>query len=325
MIKLFLSLILLCSTNAFSAQAIVLTLNAPLLKEPNLSSKVMQNVRKGQKIYIPREEMSEGNYPEFFTTYDRAGNKVFIPSGYVKVITNDDDEFKTTIALENVDPTDYRLEEPIPSTYPFESHSFLRASIAYSLGSNLKAPYNYGNAFDRQDFGTDKAMRVTVTRKAVHDVYDRFYFGLIGYISSAKNFIEFKNGRTAKESRDQIRVGPWVTFDAFKVEQFRLSAATGFTFNYHKYLHSYSSSSIGEEDRFFTGFSLSPMFATALQYNDIIPNTDLIAGVDFSLYMPHTLEADPNTVVEGLWPDENTLSVGMKGQVSAFIGIQVKY
>ena len=282
-------------------------------------------MRKGQKIFIPREEASRLTLPTFLTTYDRAGNKVYIPSNYVKIITKDEQEIKTSIALENIDPTDYRIEEPILSSYPFESHSFLRASIAYSLGTNLKTPYQYGTAYNRQDFGTDKAMRVSVTKKAVHDVYDRFYFGLISYISSAKNFIEFKNGRSAYESRDQIRLGPWITFDAYKVEQLRVSAATGFTYNYHKYLHSYFSSDLGQEDRFFTGFSLSPIVATALQYNDVIPNTDLVAGVDFSLYLPHTLKANPNTTIEGLWPAEHTISVSIKGRLSAFIGIQVRY
>jgi hypothetical protein len=314
----------LFATSLFANEAIVIVLNAPLLSEPKMESRVLQTVRKGQKIFIPREEVSEEAFPEYFTTYDRAGNLAYIPSQYVKPILKTTDEKRDPITLSSSDPTDYRLEEPIPSTYPFEDNHFVRTSISLLMANNLKSPYNYNSPFNDQDFGMEMGMRLTVTKKAQHDQYDRFYFGVIGFITSAKNKIQFKDGKNASESRDQVRAGPWVTFDAFKNEKYKLAMGTGFTFNYHRSLHVYQMQ-VQSEQRFFNGYSISPMGNLSFQINNIIPHTDLITGLDLNLYLPHTLTSNDKIVISDLWPEEKTISVGFKTQASAFIGFQVKY
>lgn len=315
----------LLSIGAASAyDGVIIVLEAPLLKSPSLSSTVLQVIRKGGKVYIPREIGNLEVMPEFIPTFDRAGNRAYVPSRYVKVVTGTVEERQQPIHFAGHDPTDYRIEEPIPSTYPFEDRSFLRASAAFIVANNTTSSYAYNSAFNDQRFRAEMGGRLTVTRKVAFDKYDRFYFGFIGLITSAKNTTKFKNENVAEESRGIIRGGPWLTYDAFKNDKYRLSIGSGFTFNYHR-TTLFVDSAMTSEQRIFSGFSIAPMTNTTLQVNDILPNTDFITGIDLSLFLPHTLTTTDDPEIPALWGEANQISSGLKAQASIFMGIQVKY
>ena len=307
---------------ALAYDGVVIVLEAPLLKGPSLSSTVLQTIRKGERVFIPREYYVDGTLPDFVPTFDRAGNPAFIPAKYVKVISGTDNESKQPIRLAH-DPTDYRIEEPIPSTYPFEDRSFLRASISFIVGNNTTSPYSYNSSFDKQKYRAEMGGRLVISHKISYDKYDRFYFGMIGFITSSKNTVEFKNDNVAEESRDLIRVGPWFTYDAYKSDKYRLAIGTGFTFNYHRSTLFIDNASIGEE-RIFSGFSFSPMTSTSLQITEVFPNTDLIGGVDLSLFLPHSVKTTDQPAYPELW-SEDQISSGLKAQASVFLGVQVRY
>lgn len=314
----------LLSLNAAHAyDGIVIVLEAPLLKEPNLGSTVLQTIRKGQRVYIPRESFIDGTLPEFVPTFDRAGNRAYVPAKYVKVISGTTEENNQPIRIAHHDPTDYRIEEPIPVTYPFEDRSFLRASVSFIVANNTTSAYSYGSSFNSQKYRAEMGGRLALTRKISYDKYDRFYFGMIGLITSSKNTVEFKNDNLAEESRDLIRVGPLFTYDAYKSDKYRLAIGTGFTFNYHRSTLFIDSSTIGEE-RIFSGFSLSPMTTTSFQISDVLPNTDFIAGADLSLFLPHSVKTTDTPEFPQLW-GEDQISSGLKAQASVFVGVQVKY
>ena len=312
------------SQTAFGLDGIIIVLEAPILKSPSMGSTVLQLIRKGQRVYIPREYESLENIPEFFPTFDRAGNEGFVPSRYVKVIVGSTAENLQPILYAGHDPTDYRLEEPIPKTYPFEDKSDLRTSLALMVGNNTTATYQHNNAFYSQKFSADMGGRIAITRKVAFDKYDRFYFGFIGMISTLTNETDFLDDTFSRERRNVFRGGPWLTYDAFKNEKYRLSIATGFTFNYH-----YSSIKVDgdlkSEVRAFSGLSLSPMTSTTVQINEVLPNTDFLAGVDFSLFLPHSVESKDEVKSPELWSEDNAISSGLKPQASMFLGFQFRY
>lgn len=325
--KYFFSLLtipLLTVATAKAYDGVIIVLEAPLLKSPSLSSTVLQTIRKGEKVYIPREVGNLSVMPEFIPTFDRAGNRAYVPSRYVKVVTGTVDEREQPIRFAGSDPTDYRIEEPIPVTYPFENRSFLRASASFIVANNTTSSYAYNSAFDDQKFRAEMGGRLTLTKKVAFDKYDRFYFGFIGLITSAKNTTKFKNQSVSEESRGIIRGGPWLTYDAFKNDNYRLSIGTGFTFNYHR-TTLFVDNGTEAEERIFNGFSLSPMTSTTLQINDVLPNTDFVTGVDLSLFLPHTLKTTTDPEIAGLWSEDNQISAGLKAQASIFMGVQVKY
>lgn len=320
-----LSTFFVLSINVASAyDGIIIVLEAPLLKSPSMKSTVLQVIRKGEKIFVPREYANSGDMPEFIPTFDRAGNRAYVPSRYVKIVLGTTAENRQSIRYAGNDPTDYRIEEPIPKTYPFEDRNFLRASAAFTMGSNATASYGYNSPFNSQKFSADVGGRIAITRKIDFDKYDRFYFGFIGLITTAKNMTDFKNDAIAEESRSVIRGGPWLTYDAFKNENYRLSIGTGFTFNYHRSLLLVDKTPQSEE-RLFSGYSISPMTNTTLQINDVLPNTDFVAGVDFSLFLPYSVKSNEEAEIPELWGEDNQIKSVMKAQASLFLGIQVKY
>jgi hypothetical protein len=309
---------------AVAYDGIILVLEAPLLKEPTLSSKVLQTLRKGSKVYVPNEIGDSETLPEFIETFDRAGNRAYIPTRYVKIITGKTNEFRQSINYQGQDPTDYRIEEPIPVTYPFEDNHFVRSSLAFMVGNNTNSPYEYNSAFTEQDYGTEFGGRFSLTKKIVFDQYNRFYFGLISFFGISQNKLEFQNFNVAKESSFVLRMGPWFTYDAYKTSKYLLSVGTGFTFNYQSSKITVSND-LQSEERTFSGLSIAPMTSTSFTIADIFPNTDFISGADLSLYLPHSLKSSNSSETSELFGENNEINSSFKAQVSLFLGIQVKY
>ncbi|MDO9183500.1 MAG: hypothetical protein Q7U04_13885 [Bacteriovorax sp.] len=313
--KIILLLNFLLMTKAYSYEAIVIVLEAPLLKEAKLGSTVLQVLRKGSKVYVPNEIGNQNELPEFVQTYDRVGDIAFIPSKYIKMITHDLSENKTSITYPVNDPTDYRLEEPIPETYPFDNSPYLRASLSYSMGNNTKTTADYDASFADQNFSSEIGARFSLTRKISFDKYDRYYFGLISFISSANNKILFKNNNSVTENHLVFRLGPSISYDAYKNNDYRLTIGTGFTYNYHLTNLKVDALETSEEISF-NGYSLSPLANIYLQALDVFPKTDLLLGSDLSFYLPHSQISKTAS---------GQISSGLKSQVSFFLGLQAKY
>lgn len=329
--KIFLLIAVFFLPEAYSYDGVVIVLEAPLLKEPKLSATVLQTLRKGSRVYVPREIgdllINDDKIPEFIQTYDRVGNVAYVPAKYIKIATNDISENKMPITIPGNDPTDYRIEEPIPSTYPFANLSFLRASISLSLGNNIKAPYDYNSAFSKQSFSSETGATLIVSRKMTFDIYDRYYFGFIGSINTTNNTTHFQNANEANENRSVVKAGPIITYDAYKTEKLRVTLGTGFTYNYHKSTLEMADALGNSEQRIFSGFSFSPFTKTMVQVTDVLPMTDFILGADFNLFLPHTQKSADEIAFMELWNADspNQIQAGLEPQVSFFLGIQVKY
>lgn len=317
-----LSTLMISAANAYDG--VVIVLEAPLLRGPDLNSVVVQTLRKGSRVYIPKEVVNNGRVPEFVPTFDRAGNRAYIPGKYIKVILGTVAENQMPITIAGHDPTDYRLEEPIPSSYPYEDRAYLRASVAVILANSMKSPYEYNSYYNKQEYPSEVGMRVALTKKVDHDKYDRFYFGFLGVITTSKNTVEFKNDYLAKESRSIIRVGPLLSYDTFKTDKYRLTLGTGFTFNYHR-TTLFADSGTFSEERIFTGYSIAPIVSSNFQITDVLPYTDFVAGMDLSMFLPHSQKDVDEVQVPELWSESNQISSSLKPQASLFVGVQVKY
>jgi hypothetical protein len=304
--------------------AVIIVLQSPLLKEPSLNSKVLQYLRKGERVYVPNEVALTYPLPEFIETFDRVGNTVYVPSKYLKVITNSEAENNSPISIGEHDPTDYRLEESIPSTYPFSNYSYLKSSLSLTMGNNQKSPYDYQKSTSQQEYPMENGLRLLVTKRASFDKFDRFYFGLYTSISSVTNTISFNDLTNTKENRSTIKLGPSIVFDAFKNNHYRISFGTGFTYNFHKSYVAQNLLNGASEERYFNGFSLSPFVTAYFQMENVFPNVDAVLGADTFLNLPHTLKSSAPAVYAEYWPSDS-INEGFLPQTSLFIGVQVKY
>lgn len=321
--KLLIIFLTFFSNFLMAKDAIVLVLQAPLLKDPRMDSHVLQYIRKGERVYIPDPIANIFPLPEFIETYDRAGNIAYVPSKYVKVITGDTKEYLTPLAYDKYDPTDYRIEEPIPTTYPFSNYAFLKAAFVLSYGTNVKSPYAYSNSISSQDYSSEKGGRFILSRRVSFDQYDRFYYGMIIGASSRRNLISFANKDAATESRSLLQIGPLLSFDVYKNFDYRLTLGTGFTYNLHKARISYTDNAGNAEARLFSTYSISPYLTAYVQLQDFLPKTDLLFGSDVFFYLNRNLTADDPAELN-LWPSE-TIKEQAKPQANLYFGVQVKY
>lgn len=322
--KIVLVILFFFSTLASSYEGVIIVLQAPLLKAPSDNSTVLQTVRKGAKVFIPPTVDLTKALPEFLPTYDRTGNVAYVRSHHLKIVTNDEQERQWPISIGDHDPTDYRIEEPIPATYPFLDHQFGRASIDFTLGSNPLASYNYGNALTKQTYSLEKGLKVVVTRKVSFDKTNRYYFGLICGLATVGNTVDFADSSVAVETSYLIRLGPFFSYDAFRNATYRLSMGAGMTYNYHRTLISLSDYSGHADQRYFSGYSISPMASVSLEYDKLIPGIDIMLGSDLFLYLPHSQTAPISSSSTIYW-NEDKIRTSARAQVSFFIGVQTKY
>lgn len=309
---------------AHALDAVVIVLEAPLLKEPSMHSQVMQRIRKGERVYVPSEAIENEAMPEFIPTFDRAGNKVFVPSRYIKIVTKDDREYNQPITIAGSDPTDYRIEEPIPETYPFANTYFARASLSMFVGNNTQSSYAFSPSYDQQKINNEIGGRIVVSKKTDFDAYDRIYFGLFTSLSNAENSAQFKDQTESTENQALFRIGPILTYDIYKSKSMRFTFGGGFTYNYHKNLVQVEGLELSEE-RVFSGYSFSPLLTTTFQFQSMIPNTDFIAGADVSAFLPYSLKSDSEAEFPELWNESNEINSDFKLQASLFFGLQVSY
>jgi hypothetical protein len=322
--KILFSLLILFNMPSFSNDGIIIVLNASLLKSPQEGATVLQNVRKGSRIYIPASLDLKKALPEFIQTFDRAGNVAFIRSHHVKIITNDEQEQQWPSSMGEYDPTDYRLEEPIIASYPFLYHEYGRVSFDLSMGTNPLAPYNYGNQLSGQNYAYEKGIRFQATKRFSSDNSNRFFLGAIGRIAIAANTFSFLDGSNSTESRSVIRLGPFVSYDAYRNSFFRFSTGLGLTVNYHRSSISLRDRIGNGDQQFFSGFSISPVASLSLVRDNIIPGLDLTLGSDYYLQLPYSQAVAIQSSSPVYWNSAKIQS-STHSQVSFFIGVQTKY
>ncbi len=322
--------ILIICFNNFAAQGVVTSFRAALLSSPNENNaKVYQVYKKGEVFFVSEESIKEENESEFYETIDRSGRTAYIKKEYVKIIYNDERENSQNISYFHPkyghDTTDFRLEEPIPSTYPFESREFSRLNVSLSLGSNPKDPYNYQVNTKSKDFSFDTGLKIIFQKKIEYDKVDRVYFGLYSSISSVTNEITFSTEEVARENRSTLKLGPILSFDFYKTHKHLLNLGTGFTWNYHRSVIKIQDNTDGSEERIFNGFSISPFVLSSFAFREIIPGTDFTIGSELNFQLPHSQTTSNEKALNRFWSEEDKLNQDLRLQALFFLGFNTKY
>lgn len=348
----FASLLFILSSSALAGYGIVTTLEAPIMNGISLDSKVIMTARKGQKIYIhdkyflngPLEvvyqaddqqkvnELSrlegENGYERFYETVDKNGNTAFISRYYVKLITNDTREFGQNITPFNPDPNDYRPEEPLPKNYPIDDPVKNRARLTFSMGPDLKSNYNYSSIIEKEDFSNRYGFELSYGGKANWDNQDRFYFGgLVQGWTSQSRFTLFDE-RDTIENKSQVSAGPWISYDPWRSRWVNFTIQGSLLISYTRNLVQQRTPDGFDEERIFSGLSVTPKATSFFQFRTSDQDIDVVAGMDLQVYMPHSLKS--NKVPENeLWNEyqtaEDSVYIPFTAHWSIFVGIQTRY
>lgn len=344
--KLLLILSLLIPSLCFAARGVIIVLEAPLLAAPSLDSYVKQVVRRGDIIYLhnkhfaanqlePTSHLSEqtklvdqaNDSEEFYQTISKDGQAAFVQAKYIKVIFQDKREEGDPIARFDVDPTDYRLSEPLPDGYPLIDTAKQRGSAFVTFGTHAKTSYpfvlsNVTNESYEQSIG----FQFIYARKVSYDLYDRFYFGVKAGFENHDIGLGFANGDSVNQSIGHFFAGPYISYDLYKSLKTRLTVFTTISLSLHRAYLTYKVSNGAAEERSFSAWGFTPEVGMQWQWLDfIVPEFDIVAGAHL-LAQPATNLKASGEAQSIFWNQEQdglNLKSGLRAQF--VIGVQSRY
>jgi len=339
---------ILFSNVALAGRGLVITHEAPLLPKESFDTRPVQHVRKGQVIYIHDKHFGLADYqvtfsgyidegsPEynrvadgvdkegFFQTLDKTGQIAYIEKQYVKLIYKDEREKQSRLVPWEHDPTDYRLEEPLPKNYPLYTVTGMKASAALSFGPARKLNYPFTRDIVRETYSGRFGGEFTFARKIAFDKYDRFYFGGMGHVYTAFNEFFLENGFQAEEFYAELGAGPMISYYFFRGEDWGASLNSGITINWQRVLVSQSGNGESEE-RIYSGFIFTPKFQLLLTRSNLVPEIDLLLGANFQFNIDTQLTSGQTIQINELWQENDSYVVPTGGVMSLFIGVHSSY
>lgn len=334
------------STELFAAEGVIKVLEAPLYREENLDSPIVQYVRKGDKIYLYDGALRDEDYihmdtvfateevikipdrtnvSEFYATLDKQGQVAFIHKKYVDVLYLDKREFAQKPL--KPDPTDYRLSEPLPKEYPLFTPTGFRSYLVAGMGPNSKNIYQYRERVKTEKYGYNQELSAMFSNKVAYDHRERLYFGGVVNFSNSRSNFDLES-RSAEERQLKVGIGPYLSYDAFVTENYRISFYTSVTFNFINQ-HSVMQTDLASgrsETALFSGTSFSPRFGTYINLPALAEGLDIVGGISIQSEWPRKLINRAPVQYAGYWNQtENDQIDNALFQTALFLGIQKSY
>jgi hypothetical protein len=357
----YLWLVLLFSKAIHANQAGVITvLEAPLFKIPDENSKVIQYVRKGQKIYIHPSELHRDKYegiidqdyekivahekqyaeqypdklfpygavyfPEghgkFYKTLSKSGDHAYILKEHVFLQYKDKRELTQKVV--KPDPTDYRIAEPLPEGYPLAKETGFRGQYIFSLGTPTASSYPYSERIQDSGFDYNKEIIVTWSRQIKWDLTRRFFFGAMAYLHHGKVEHLTKNFQTSEENI-KVGVGPLISYDVWRNERYTLNFYGAITLNFYDHIEVKQTNrdTAISDSRDYKSLHFSSRVGTQVFIRDYISTLSLVIGANIGLELPHNYSAASES--NGLTNWKDSYSREWNISQSYFVGLQSEY
>jgi hypothetical protein len=323
----------------------VVVLKSPLFEKPDLKSRIIHYVSKTDKVYLPESQLpvspneidylrGSGQYnfvfddresEAFYKTITRTGEEAYILKEHIKVIYADDRETLTPLSSYGRDKTDYRITDPLPPEYPFWSAGKYRSVLSYNIGPIRKENYPYPAFIVNEEFNTRKGVSLTLLKGVEFDPYDRFFYGLNFQASKANSNFILTNGSIYTEDFMHLSVGPYFSYDAFRLSRITITIAGGLTANYNNIAINASNQFFGNEERAFKAWSFTPRMNSHIAWTDVYLKTDVLLGAELQAELPYSLKSTDTTTNSNLWNiDNDAYSYELGATFSIYLGLQTK-
>jgi hypothetical protein len=361
--KLALSLLFI-SLQAFALDAVVTVLETPMLSAKSLDAPVVQYLRKGDVIKIHPalnknsryehmapsqqkirkiqarlvqskelqddpflERMGEEPLPhdEFIPTLDRLGNTVYVIKDHLYVYFETPAEFNQDII--RPDPTDYRLEEPLPKNYPLYSPTGYRGIFIFGITQPYFESYPYASKAKTKGYMSPLDLNVAFLRQAPDDKYDRFFIGGNLNLRVFSNSYTFFNGRMSEERGLKIGLGPYIAYDAFKGVKDRLNLYGVINVYLFNQLNITQSDAFTSDERNFQAYNVSPRIGVQYHRKQILEDLDFILGSSMEFELPSTYRAHGSSSQAQWWQKErhDRFQTRTSFTLAGYIGFQSAY
>lgn len=331
----------LFSTSSFALEAVISVLEAPLFRKKDINSQVIQYKRKGDIIKIHPvlnddfrydhlrdkktflKEKFAYNEDEFIPTYDRFGNLSYVLRDHIFIYFEDEREH-AQIPLKK-DPTDYRLQEPLPETYPLYQKTGYRGQFFFAVSEAYKESYPYAQDAKGKGYSLPMSATLNLMRRAKHDVQDRLYFGLSLSFTHHETSFVLTNNNQVSERANKFGLGPIISYDAYKSNSARISIMTGVLVNlFHQFDITQTDRSNNSESRAYRGYSFTPKLSAHYSLSDVLPKVDFVLGTEISADLAGNLKVDRGSRYETWWQNPGTDSFRPKTNInsSIYLGLQ---
>lgn len=319
--KTLLFFFIMTISKAIALEAVVTVLETPILQERSYDAKVVQYLRKGDVIkihpsvgndrrmnqYAPNEEKLKlvqekfRNHPdykqdplfrgeeentfgledEFIPVVDRLGNISYVISKHLYVYFDDAREIEQTISSK--DPTDYRLEEPLPKAYPLPSVSGLRGQFLLGITQPNFESYDYPNQVRTKGYTSPLDLNYTLLKQAPGKYDQRLFIGGTVGLRYYTNTYSFYDFRTSEERGVKIGLGPTISYDAFKGDKNRINLSGTFILNIFDRLYINQSLGSNLDNREYAGNSLLSKLAIQYHRKNVIDELDFVLGTSLEI------------------------------------------
>lgn len=362
--KIFILTFLVC-TKVFALEAVITVLEAPMFREPNLDSFVVQYLRKGDVIKVHPSLANSNKYEkyrpdpkkyqllkkkmearaeynqdpifrgekentyfvedEFIPTIDRLGHRAWILSDHIYVYFKDPRELDQKQLVK--DPTDYRLQEPLPKTYPLIAPSGLRGQLLFGVTQPYSESYPYLQSVKTKSYNSPMDMNFTMLKEYKQRYDHRFFYGGTVHIRSHRNRYSFDGGRLSEEFNLKFGFGPTLSYDAYKGEKNRLVLSSTVILDLIDRVSIKQQQAGVADERLYTGISLSPRLNLQYHRKNILEELDFVLGTSLEMGLPTRYTAQDGGSQKTWWNNlgadkfttRATLTVG------GYIGIQSAY
>lgn len=346
MIKAFF-LVFFLSFEARALDAVITVLEAPLFREKDYNSPVVQYKRKGDIIKVhpslanttkydhmaPSPEMLKAFQKkaafledEFIPTLDRQGKTAYVLSDHIYVYLEDSQELTQTIPKK--DPTDYRLEEPLPKNYPLDTPKGYRGQFLLGFAQPYTESYPYPTSVKTKGYMSPIDVTTTLLRQVSYHTQDRFYFGgSLNFRTFQNTFSFLGDGRTSEERGVKLGLGPTISYDAYKGTENRVSLQGTIMAYFFNQLDVTQKSSEVTESRGYRSWSLSPRISLQYHRKSILEEIDFVVGTSMEMETPMSYKAQDGAGQTGWWQGlgNDEFSTRTTFNLAIFAGIQSAY
>lgn len=338
-------LLLSFSCSLMAIEGMVTVLEAPLFKAQDTRSPIFQYARLGEILYINnkhidrtyltqyRAEEGRGDQlyniddsNDFYTTSDAIGRTVYILKKHVKIIYNDLREKESSLTRTTPDETDYRLGGKLPPNYPFRDHARRKSSFFLGVQNGDNTSYPYPQNIMGETIGSRFMIQGEGSSRVDFDNMDRIYFGVRGGLQVGQNKYLLESDYTTMETNFLIKVGPFLSYDFYKVENYLLTLVGGINVNYHL-LQITQDSDDGYRDRqLYDSFFLSPQVGMRWSRREIFKDMDLTLGTELSANLPYSLKTKGVKYEAKLWNSENDqVKQKFAIKLDTYLGLSYKF
>jgi hypothetical protein len=352
-------------TNCWALDAVVTVLETPMLRYPSLEAPVVQYLRKGDVIKVDPSLANKDKYdamapkaeklkeiherlsqtPEwnedpmfkgdtlpgrdddpFVKALDRQGKTVYIIREHLYIYYDNQKELNQRVAFE--DPTDYRLEEPLPKNYPLYAVTGYRGQILLGLTQPYYESYPYASKVKTKGYTSPFDFTATALKREARDKEERYYIGWTFNLRYFNNTYSLVNRRRSEETGLKIGFGPSVAYDAFKGEKNRLNMFFNLNLYLFNQLFINQKDDTGlSDDRVYSAYTVVPRFGVQYHRKAVLEDIDFVIGTSMEVEPPTTYRANSAPTQRSWWeggaPDKfNTRATFT---LAGFIGFQSAY